>query len=642
MKASFQVFDSLLEPCFVLNEDLKVVYCNETAATMCGLTIRKTQRMTFPELFSFSEPLEWLSAIKSVTETTPYKEVHFKTSEGGEGKVQITCQPVADQNDVPHWIVYVRDVTLEERLQKKYRGELEQKEGYILELQKAQAELEKYSKNLEKMVEERTAEIRQLNRLMSALLDSLGQGFFVFDAQGQCLDFSSKACEVVLEGRPNNRPVWEVLQLPDNKVEGFKKWTLTLFADMLPFEDLAPLGPPTYPHSEGRQIRLEYFPLKNEEGAMTGIVVVASDITSLVEAQKEAETERENARLILNLINKKQQTTRFVRETQAILRDLHKALQEPNWDPDLIFRLLHTVKGGCASFNVLKTAQEAHEAENQLSIFREDPSSIRAESLKKQCARMGEAFQLFITETEKVLGAHAFSEDRRIEMSVEDIKTLCSQISHWTKGAELADQLKRKYLFEEIGSFFEPYDDVTQKVASELGKRIQPLRLSNAKLGILPEVYSTLFGTFVHAFRNAVDHGIESPEKRLERGKSEEGQIEIRFRKTNENLRIEIQDDGNGIDPARIRQKLEGKGISTAHESDEAVIQHVFDASFSTRDVITETSGRGVGMDAIKIAAEELGGSCRVESQLGKGTLLIVEVPWLEEKPKLLENKKAA
>src|SRR5262249_7633189 len=154
-KTAYSLFDPLLEPCFVLNRDGKVVYCNETAALVCGMTARKVQRSNFQDLFAFSEPLEWLAALDAVTDPTPYKEVHFKTPEGGEGKVQITAQEIANDSGERNWIVFVRDVTLEERLQKKYRGELEQKEGYILELQKAKAELENYSKNLEKMVEER-------------------------------------------------------------------------------------------------------------------------------------------------------------------------------------------------------------------------------------------------------------------------------------------------------------------------------------------------------------------------------------------------------------------------------------------------------------------------------------------------------
>lgn len=629
MKPVHSLFDSLLEPCFVLNKDLKVVYCNETAAAVCGLTVRKVQRSTFAELFTFSEPLEWMGAIEAVTDPSPYKEVHFKTSEGGEGKVQITCQELpAAEGAERTWIVFVRDVTLEERLQLKYRGELEQKENY--------------ARNLEKMVEERTAEIRQLNVLMAALLDSLGQGFFAFDKDGLCHDFSSKACETVLEGRPNKRPVWEVLKLPEARVDGFKKWLTTLFADMLPFEDLAPLGPPVYPHSAGQHIKLEYFPLKNENG-IDGVVVVASDITTLVEAQREAETERENARLILNLLNKRQQISRFARETQLMVAELERIMktEHAGWDAEEIFRALHTIKGGCASFNVARTAHEAHEAENRLTAFKENPSPETAGALREQSAKTAAEFRAFISETEKILGPAAFSGERHVDVPVRTIRTVCERMAAVPLLNDVAAALKKTYLLEPAGPFFEPYDDVMQKVAAAEGKNVLPLKISGGDLAVSPEVYSSLFATFVHAFRNAVDHGIERPDARLEQGKPDAGRIEVSLERRHDRLVVTVTDDGAGIDAAKIRAKLAGKGVDAAKESDDQVIQHVFDSSFSTRDAVSETSGRGVGMDAIKSAAEALHGTCRVSSHPGRGTVLTVDVPWTEDAVKAPAAKAA-
>lgn len=631
MKLPYQLFDALLEPCYVLNQDLRIVYCNETAAQQCGLTVRKAQRTTFREALSFSEPIEWLENISTVTDATPYKEIHFKNNDGAEGKVQITCQEIPSGTEERNWVVFVRDVTLEERLQNKYRGELEQKEGYILELQKAQAELEKYSKNLEVMVEERTAEVRKLNRLMAALLDSLGEGFFVFGKDGQCFDFSSKACETILEGRPNNRPAWEVLKFPENKVEGFKKWMMTLFAEMLPFEDLAPLGPDRYPHTQGRHVKLEYAPLMNE-GGMEGIVVVASDITSLVEAQREAESERENARLILNLVNKKAQISRFVRETRIIIRGLNEflAADHSRWDVEEIFRALHTIKGGCASYNVAPTAQAAHQAENRLMQYREDPTAEKADALRVQTSYVSGTFEAFLTETRRIFGPVAFAEERFVEVPVAEIQSLCQTLALTPLGRPMADDWRRRYVFEPIRNFFEPFNDVLLKVAQSEGKNVKPLAMAGGDLEVLPEAYSTLFSTFVHAFRNAVDHGIEAPPERRELGKPEAGTVRVELSHVDSSLRVVVQDDGGGINPSKIRARLAGKGIETSHESDEQVIQHVFDSSFSTKDVVTETSGRGVGMDAIRFAAQELGGTCVVTSELGVGTRLVVEVPWIE------------
>jgi two-component system chemotaxis sensor kinase CheA len=103
-------------------------------------------------------------------------------------------------------------------------------------------------------------------------------------------------------------------------------------------------------------------------------------------------------------------------------------------------------------------------------------------------------------------------------------------------------------------------------------------------------------------------------------------------------LRISLHDDGGGVDPQKIRTRLASKGIATDQETDDQVIQHLFDSQFTTKDRITETSGRGVGLDAIKYEALQLGGKLWIESTLGAGSTLIVEVPYLTKMP----AKKAA
>ena len=120
------------------------------------------------------------SQIQNVSDPTPYKEVSFQSEFSNGGKIQVSVQKAENlSSDSPSlWYVYVRDVTLEETLQKKYRKELDEKEGYIDELKGAKLELEKYSTQLESLVEERTKELQKLNRLQTTLLDSLGQGFF--------------------------------------------------------------------------------------------------------------------------------------------------------------------------------------------------------------------------------------------------------------------------------------------------------------------------------------------------------------------------------------------------------------------------------------------------------------------------------
>ncbi|MGZ3742981.1 MAG: ATP-binding protein [Pseudobdellovibrionaceae bacterium] len=639
MKTSYSLFDTLLEPTFILNAEGKVVYCNEPAAIICELSVRKISRgMSFKDLFSFSEPIEGIEQLNNVKDPTPYKEVNFETPAGQKGKVQITLQLLPDDQSDPHWLVFVRDVTLEERLQKKYRAELEQKEDVILDLKKAQEELEKYSKNLEGMVEERTRQISNLNLQMKALLDSLSQGFFIFNSSGNVMEVSSKACETTIENRPAGKMIWEVLKLNEKKTDGFKKWMSTLFSEMLPFEDLAPLGPESFPHSKGRNVSLEYFPLRGEENTIDGVVVVATDITSLVEARRQAEIEKQLAKLSINIVRSKNEMSRFIRESQTLLKELNRALQSspPAWDVEIIFRYLHTLKGSGALFSVHAMTEACHHAETRLTEYKENKTQAHADLLKSQCQSVELQFENFLSEIKEILGASALSQERLLEIPAVELNQLLEKLEKMPQAKIFVENAFAHLLYEPIKNFFEPYKDVSFRVAEHENKILRNIEFKNDMIPVVPEIYGPLFATFVHAFRNAVDHGIETPEVRQRAGKNEGGEILVKFERQElptPKLKILISDDGGGIEPQKIRAKLASKGIDTTRESDTEVIQHVFDSQFSTKETITQTSGRGVGMDAIKYEAQQLGGSVWIESEPGKGSTLIVEVPYMTRIP---------
>lgn len=637
MRIHYNIFDTLLEPVFVLNADQKVIYCNETAATICDLSIRKiTRGMKFPELFTFSEPIEALKNLVGVSDPTPYKELKFNTPQGGEGKVQVTLQPVFDQMGDKAWVLFMRDVTLEERLQKKYRAELEQKEDVIKALEDAKLQLENYSKNLEIMVAERTKELSRLNQTMTALLDSLGQGFFIFNSEGLVLDVSSRACVNTIEQNPQGKMIWDVLNLAENKVEGFKKWMMTVFMEMLPFEDLAPLAPTDFKHSQNKSIALEYFPLRSAEGAMEGIVVVSSDITSLVEAQRQAQVERDSAKLIINIVQSKKEITRFVHEAKDMLSTLKKDLagSADQFDQESIFRSLHTLKGGAALFSISEMAKACHDAETLLAKFADDKGADSFLALHKRCDDVEKTFVQFLDSGRHILGESAFSEERQIEVSFSKLAQMLERVSRLPDGGSMVQIVMSDLVMEPIGSFFSAYNDVALRLAEQQEKMLHPIEIKNSELPILPEIYSGLFGTFVHAFRNAVDHGIETPGQRQKLQKDQSGKISVDFEinldaAAQQLLKISVRDDGAGVNPEKIREKFKTRGVDLSHESDERVIQHIFDSQFSTRSEVTEISGRGVGMDAIKAAAESLGGRVWVKSQVGQGTELFVEVPYL-------------
>jgi two-component system chemotaxis sensor kinase CheA len=623
---NYRIFDTLLEPVFVIDGEKKVLYCNEPAALICELSVRKiTRGQVFDEIIKFETTPLFLQSLVELNESSPYQELNFEsTASGKTGKAQITAQPVSHtEAEKQAWLIFFRDVTLEETLQKKYRAELEQ--------------VQHYSKNLEKMVDERTAEIKKLNQTMSALLDSLGQGFFIFNSEGHCLDVFSRACSATVETEPPGKKVWDVLRLEQKQVPGFQKWLTTVFAEMLPFEDLSPLAPQSFTHSEGRHVQLEYYPLKSNEGPIEGVVVVATDVTNLVEARREAEVERAYAKMIVNLVKNKRQVAGFLREAQDLLLGLKSETQKKeSLDPDSTFRYLHTLKGGASSFSIKAMADVCHEAESTLSQFKWDgitPAGVA--KLAQLSDDIEISFQNFKKENHVILGAAAQSQERWIEAPVSRFTDFKRSLEPQYK--DLADRFSSQFLAEPIGNFFDHYNEVVQNVAVTEGKQVAPLVFENSDLAIIPEPYENLFSTFIHSFRNSVDHGIESPSEREAAGKPWDGKISVSFSRTKafekEYLLIQIKDDGAGVAAEKIRAKLEAKGISTANETDEQVVQHIFDSQFSTKEVVTETSGRGVGMDAIQFAAQKLGGKAWVKSVRGKGTTLFVQVPWLTAAP---------
>ncbi len=131
--------------------------------------------------------------------------------------------------------------------------------------------------------------------------------------------------------------------------------------------------------------------------------------------------------------------------------------------------------------------------------------------------------------------------------------------------------------------------------------------------------------------RNSIDHGIEPPEERIQKGKPETGQIILSALQEGDRIIVSIEDDGRGIDPEKVKQKAIEKGLITpeqaAQMSDKEAYELIFMPGFSTVDKVSEISGRGVGMDVVANTIHSLRGAIEIESELGKGTRITMKLP---------------
>lgn len=182
----------------------------------------------------------------------------------------------------------------------------------------------------------------------------------------------------------------------------------------------------------------------------------------------------------------------------------------------------------------------------------------------------------------------------------------------------------------QIGFLFNKFHRILRDVAVIENKKVD-LVLEGTDIEIDRNILKIMSDSLVHLVRNSVSHGIESPEKRIERGKSEVGKVTLKARNEKDTVYIEVRDDGNGIDLNVIKNKAIQKGIITPEYakiiSDDEVMMCLFEPGFSNAEKITEVSGRGVGMDVVKKAVESIGGKITIETEVGKGSVFTMSLP---------------
>ncbi|TQV86717.1 chemotaxis protein CheA [Aliikangiella coralliicola] len=179
-----------------------------------------------------------------------------------------------------------------------------------------------------------------------------------------------------------------------------------------------------------------------------------------------------------------------------------------------------------------------------------------------------------------------------------------------------------------IGFVFNRLPRMVRDLSSQLGKKVN-LEIKGESTELDKTVMEQIGDPLTHLVRNALDHGIESVEKRVEQGKDEEGTLILNAFHQGGNIVIEVVDDGGGIDPDIIYEKAVDKGLiqpGTDIPRDH-ILSLIMEPGFSTAEIVSDVSGRGVGMDVVKRNINNLGGSVEIHSELGQGTTFTIRLP---------------
>lgn len=213
------------------------------------------------------------------------------------------------------------------------------------------------------------------------------------------------------------------------------------------------------------------------------------------------------------------------------------------------------------------------------------------------------------------------------EKFLEELNQVVSSISLVTTDLQIA-VMKTRML--PIAKVFNKFPRMVRDLSRELGKQIE-LEISGEETELDKSIVEEIGDPLVHIIRNSCDHGIEDAATRRANGKPETGLIQLKAYNEGNHIVIEITDDGKGLDPDQLRTKAIEKGMITEREadamSDKEAFALIFRPSLSTAKVVTNVSGRGVGMDVVKTNIEKLNGIIDVDSEVGHGTVIKLKIP---------------
>ncbi|MDB4945711.1 MAG: hypothetical protein JWP97_5245 [Labilithrix sp.] len=468
---------------------------------------------------------------------------------------------------------------------------------------------------LDGLVRARTAELAERNADMRLVLDHVGQGLFTIDTTGQVIGERSRVVETWFGVPDASATVGSVIAGTNEELKArLEMGWAQVVEDVLPL-DIAIAEMPSKMERGGRSYEIAYTPIHGREGLCRALVVV-SDCTSEVERARAQAAQAESINMFERILADRRGFLDFFAEASGMVSVIATSTEVSV----TLVRTLHTLKGNAAVMGLDIVAACCHALEDDL----EQSGGFSARHLQ----RLQESWAAIATKTRSFAG----EETRGVRLTKEDLDALSRDVANRLPRTTLLERIERLGL-DPAKPHLERLADQGARLAARLDKSVK-VSVDSDDVRLFEAPWGPFFGSLVHVVRNAVDHGLEPEDERLRTGKNPRGHIALRAFETASELVFELADDGRGVDWARVAAKarLHGLPCTTQHEATEVL----FHDGVSTRDSVSELSGRGVGLGAVRAECRALGGHVRVSSRTGDGLTISFRFP----KPKSFDPVK--
>jgi two-component system chemotaxis sensor kinase CheA len=475
-------------------------------------------------------------------------------------------------------------------------------------IQDRDAELVQHRSQLEQLVVARTRQLAMRNDAMRLVLDNVDQGLATVGLDGALHSERSSAFDRWFLSAREAMPFADALLSGDENLRLMMKLGWDQVADGILPAHVAVEQLPKRFDDGGRHFTLT-VKIITDADAVVGALLVVTDVTAELDAERQQARQREEIQVFRRVAGDRAAFVAFLEETGGIVDGLRRpaiALTEQ-------LGLVHTVKGNAAQYDIRSVADVAHALESAIV-------DSQAALGGAEMAPLFEAWEALVGQVAGFVGTG----EAAIELSRGELDRLIQAASTGLSASQIAGRLRM--LFDEpVAARFARLGEHAERLAVRLGKPVPTFTVRTDDLRLPRQGYAPFWTALVHVVRNAVDHGIESAAARASAGKPSQGRLSFRARLDATSVVVEIADDGPGIDWKRLEARALAAGLPCAEHAD--IERALFASGISSRERVTEVSGRGVGLAAVWSATVGLGGTVRVESIRGRETRFVFRLP---------------